>query len=285
MITALLMFIILQSDSVNTLIVESSAVLFRKGSSLTVQADGTLAVVDQGSNTLSLVSAANTVTATVGGKGSGNDSFDLPSDVSSSFLLDLFLVDQNNRRVLRFDKQLNVVHMVGDDQTVSRTGMFQPVAAAVSSRGDLYVLERDQKRVAVFNSRGQYLHDFGTLNGSRRILSDPRDIAISASDEIFVLDNDLVLRFDIFGNMLAQYELTSESVPVSLSIGNNAVIVTSSDLIAIIPVDTGVPTMITRSSIIGENVTDNFVDTYLSGETCIILTTHSIIRCSIRSMR
>jgi hypothetical protein len=282
MVTALLLFMFFQADSVCTVVVESSAALFRKGTSMTVLADGMLAVVDQGNNTVNIISPANKITASVGGKGFGSDAFDLPSDISSSFLLDLYAVDQNNRRVLRFDNHLNIVQSIGEEQTGQRIGTFQPIASAVTLQGDLYVLERDHKRVAVFNSRGQFLRDFGALNGSRRILTDPRDIAISGNDEIFVLDRERVLRFDIFGNLLSQYDLVSETSPTAVALGNNSVIVTFPERIVIIPLDTTAPKVITRGSFLGEKVTDAFTDAYLSGATCLILTTKSVIRCILR---
>ncbi len=282
MATALLLLMFFQADSLCTLIVESSASLFRKGISMTVLADGAIAVVDQGTTTVSIVSLNNSVSAMVGGKGFGSDAFDLPSDISSSFLLDLYLVDQNNRRVLRFDKQLNMIQSIDEDQVGQRTGAFQPIASAVSSQGDLYVLDRDQKRVAVFNSRGQFLKDFGTLNGSSRILSDPRDIAIGDNDEIFVLDNDRVLRFDIFGNLVTRYDLDPDGESTALSFGNSSVIVTSPKQIVIFPLATGVPKIISGTSFIGETVNDTFTDVYLSGEACIILTASSILRCLFR---
>ncbi len=282
MTTALLLLMFFQADSLCTLIVESSASLFRKGISMTVLADGAIAVVDQGTTTVAIVSSNNSVSAMVGGKGFGSDAFDLPSDISSSFLLDLYLVDQNNRRVLRFDKQLNMIQSIDEDQVGGRAGAFQPVASAVSSQGDLYVLERDQKRVAVFNSHGQFLKDFGTLNGSSRILSDPRDIVIGDHDEIFVLENDRVLRFDIFGNLLSRFDLDPGLDPTSVAFGNSSVLVITPKQIVVIPLTTGIPSVITSSSFIGANITDSFSDAFLSGQACVILTATSIIRCIVR---
>ncbi len=279
MIIAFVLFFLFQSDSVITVTVESSAALFAKAVSAVMLADGNIAVVDQGINSILTISPRNEVVSTVGGKGLSGDAFDLPTDICSSFLLDLFVVDHNNRRVLRFDKHMNVVQTYSEENIDKRAGRFQPIASAVTAQGDIFILEQDQKRVAVFNSRGQFVRDLGTFNGSVHALAEPKDIVISPDENVFVLDKNRIVIYDIFGNVLTVRELGPGVEPTSIAFGNRSLIITAPDCIRIVPLDSNPSFSIRRSSLIGAEVNEPFVDAVISGSSCIILTQFVIYRC------
>ncbi len=279
MIAALFFLLIFQTDSVITLTVESAAELFSRGTSIAMLADGAIAAVDQGKNSVITVSRRNDIISTVGGKGFGNDAFDMPTDVCSSFLLDLYVVDYNNRRVLRFDKQLNVIQTLNEENNNQLSGRFKPIACAVSAQGDLYVLEQDHSLVAVFNARGQFIREIGSFNASHRTLIGPKDIVISPADEVFVLDKEKIIDYDIFGNILSVIELEKGFEPTSLSFGNNSLIVTSPDRIIILPLGSGRSLSITKASLIGSAATESFADAMVDGSKCIILTQKTLYRC------
>ncbi|MFZ4621083.1 MAG: NHL repeat-containing protein [Bacteroidota bacterium] len=279
MITACILFILFQADSVITMTVESAAKLFTKAVSASMLADGHIAVVDQGTNSVVIVSPRNEVVSSVGGKGFGGDSFDLPTDITSSFLLDLYVADLNNRRVVRLDHRLNVVQTLREENIDRRAGSFQPTASAVTAKGDLCIVERDHKRITVFNSQGQFIRDVGTFNGSAQKLIDPVDIVVTPDDEIFVLDRHKVVNYDIFGNILSVIELEQGFEPVAISYGNRSVIVTSSDRIIVFPRDTNHQFSIQKRSLIGESVKDSFTDVMVTDSSFIIITQSSLYRC------
>lgn len=284
MIFALCYILLSFSDSTINVIVESSEQLFRSGISLSQTTDGKIFVVDQSNNSLNEISPNNTIARTIGGKGWGNYEFDLPSDVASSFLLDVFVVDKNNRRIQRYDKQLNIVQTYDETMFTDLTGRFQPRASALSSQGDLFIVEDDGKRIIKSTLRGKVEREFGLFNEGKGALSEPKDIAVSFTNEIFVLDKQTIKIYDIFGNYLRTIPLSKEEHWKSINLSDELVIVVSSSHIEIISSDLQERRTIVPSSIIGASMTTKapFVDALFLQNTLIILTETTIYRCVVQ---
>ena len=280
MIITLLTFFLFQSDSIQTVIVESSAQLFRGAFSISAAAGGRLFVIDQSTNTLNEISKDNTVAKTIGGKGWGNEEFDLPTDVASSFLLNIFVVDANNRRVQRYDKQLNYAQSYDEQVLAKLSGRFQPISAATSIQGELFILEKDGKRVIVIDQRGIFHREIGTFNETGGKLIDPKDIDISSANEVCVLDRHSVKIYDSFGNYLRIIALSPQEAWKTISISGTSMIVTSSSRIEIISINTGKRITILPGSIMGAQVTETFSDAVVQDSTLIILTPTTLYRCS-----
>ena len=278
---ALFIFSLIQLDSVTTVIVESSQQLFQKAVSISAASDGMIFVIDQFSNTLQEISNDNRSKKSIGGQGWGNDAFDLPTDVSSRFLLDIFVVDANNRRVQRYDKQFNFVQTYDEKIISSISGRFQPMATATSAQGDLYILEKDGKRVIALTPRGQFIREFGTFKESTGKLTDPKDIAVSGLDEVFVLDRNAVMIYDNFGNYLRRIVLSPTEEWKSITISGNTLIATSALRIEIFYFDTEKRLIISPQSFFGAKVHQPFSDALIQDSALIILTQTTLYRCSI----
>jgi hypothetical protein len=280
MFIAIFAILLFQADSLQSVIVESSRQLFRTAVSISSAPDGRLFVIDQAVNMLYEISDKNSITKTIGGKGWGNDAFDLPCDIVSSFLLDIVVVDENNRRVQRYDKQLNYAQTYDEQALSTLSGRFQPIAAATSIQGELFILEIDSKRVIVLNQRGTFQREIGTFKESRGKLIEPKDIAVSSRNEVFVLDAKAVMVFDCFGNFLRSIPISPKEEWKTVSLSENAVIVTSSSRIEIIAMDTNKQMVILPKTIMGAEVTEPFSDALLQGSTLVILTKTSLYRCT-----
>ncbi|XP_013402010.1 tripartite motif-containing protein 3 [Lingula anatina] len=63
-----------------------------------------------------------------------------------------------------------------------------PSGIAVNQKGDMLVVDRDNKRIKVYNSQGKYLNDFGGMG--KNILWCPYDIAIMKNGNLAVTDNE-----------------------------------------------------------------------------------------------
>ncbi len=100
----------------------------------------------------------------------------------------------------------------------------EPLAIGITSEGESYVLDGDQKRVYVFGPGGQYLRFIGGKGNRGGQLSDPVDLALGPCGQVYVLDagrravhvfsrDGLFVRTVSLGMALTQ--------PLSLAVGND----------------------------------------------------------------
>ena len=150
---------------------------FVNAASFSVGSDGSLFVLDGGNNALTQFAADGSVVKTIGGKGWGNFEFDQPTGVCASFPLNIYVADYNNRRVQQFDRKLNYVQSITDQNLPSSySGEFYPTACGISSQGELFILETQGKRVLKFDQNQIFQMEFGSYSWGVGALSDPRDI-------------------------------------------------------------------------------------------------------------
>jgi len=74
---------------------------------------------------------------------------------------------------------------------IVRGSWKKPEALAVDPLGNLYVLDRDTRRVEVFDSRGQRLTAVGPQLGAGIELRQPVDLAVDGSGRLFIADRKL----------------------------------------------------------------------------------------------
>lgn len=282
MLLALLTFFFFASDSATTVVVESSQRLFESAVCCSSAPDGMLYIVDQKKNSVHQVSPTNFIVHTVGGKGWGNTEFDLPLDVASSFLLDLFVVDGNNQRVQRFDKQFNFLRTYDESSIPQLNGRFKPRACTFSSLGDLFVVEQDGNRIIKISQRGVYEREFGTYKDGKGMLVDPQDIAMTSNDEIVVLDKESCVVFDRFGNYLRRIPLLPKNEWRTMSISDNILCIVSPLKILLINMLTLEQITIIPQSFIGALINETFSDALIQNSTLVVLTPTTIYRCILR---
>jgi hypothetical protein len=277
---AILTLFFLTSDSGATVVVQSAGHLFESAVCISSSPDGTLYVVDQKKNSVNHVTASNMLVRMVGGKGWGNTEFDFPTDVSSSFLLDIVAVDRNNRRIQRFDKQFNFVRSYDEESIPQLNGRFKPIACTFSSLGDLFVIEQDGNRIVKISARGVYEREFGTYREGNGSLIDPRDITVTANDEILVLDKSTVVLFDRFGNYIRTITLPGKNEWRTISVtGDNLCIVSPSEIRIFNLVTFGQQTIVPQS-FLGAIVNEPFSDAVIQNSMLVVLTPTTLYRCS-----
>jgi sugar lactone lactonase YvrE len=121
-----------------------------------------------------------------GVSGSGPDLFDQPTDVAVAAGGDIFITDSHrngkNNRVMRFSKDGRFKRSWGMKGS-GRGEISEPHTIAVDSRGRVFVGDRENNRIQIFDQEGTFLdewHQFGRPSG----------ISITADDRIYVTDSE-----------------------------------------------------------------------------------------------
>lgn len=251
------------------------------GRSLTVSASGDVITLSVRDGIVTVWDHSLTPRSTAGGRGWGNAEFDRPSDVASSFLLNVFVSDPLNRRLQQFDRELNFVQTLDARTMQPLDGELRPRAAAVISNGDVYLVDEGERRIVVTGRRGRVEREFGSARDDRGRLLDPRDIAASSDDRLFVLDRDRVVVFDQFGSIVAMLPLVRASWK-ALSVSGSTLLVTADDRILMMSLDGSAPRTIRRDLMTGVGPDEALMDAALSGGAMYVLTDRSLHRCELR---
>ncbi len=90
----------------------------------------------------------------------------------------------------------------------SGNGQFSsPCGIAFDSESNIYVIDRNNDRIQIFDSDGNYLDQFGSAGSGNGQFNDPFDIIISSESKIYISDygNHRIQVFDLDGNYLDQF--------------------------------------------------------------------------------
>jgi len=121
-----------------------------------------------------------------GVSGSGPDLFDMPNDVVVAQNGDIFVTDSHrrgkNNRVVKFDRAGKFIKEWG--RKGSGPGeLSEPHAIAMDSQGRLFVGDRENNRIQIFDQEGRLL-------GAWRQFGRPSGIYITKDDTIYVADSE-----------------------------------------------------------------------------------------------
>lgn len=280
MLAVLLIIGFLNGPDTLSAVVGSIAPVCTDGSSMTLRADGRLVIADRTQNNVVVLDAGDKRGKSVGGKGWGSEALNAPEDVSTSFLLDIFVTDRHNRRVQRYDKDLRFIQTF-DETFASSFGTMLPVSTAVTSFGDVLILDEDGNRVLQWSPHTGAVHEFGGAATAMGGLREPKDIAVGSEDAAFVLDGSRIVSFDRFGNPLATTPLPQKNLWKTIAADGNRIAVTSDDRILFIDRVSGEQHLLLRTYLLGALVTEPFSDIVLRNDQLLLLTATTFYRCTL----
>ena len=183
---------------------------FTRSHGLRIDREGNLWATDVGAHTVMKVSPAGAVLMTLGTKGqsgawdeaAGTRLLNQPNDVAIGANGDIFVAQghtpgpRGDARVLRFDKTGRLLKQWGGHGT--EPGKFEVAhSIAIDAQGALWVADRENQRIQVFDTDGKYLREM-------KYAGLPCAFEIGR-DSVYMVNGFAaqVLRLDLKGNVLA----------------------------------------------------------------------------------
>lgn len=122
-----------------------------------------------------------------GASGTGNGQFNHPAGIAIDSKGNLLVVDQNNKRVEKFNEAGEFISSFGSAGTGN--GQFsRPTDVAVDSKGNIWVADAGNNRIQKFNEKGVYVTKFGASGSGNGQFNGPESIAIDSKGSIWVGD-------------------------------------------------------------------------------------------------
>jgi DNA-binding beta-propeller fold protein YncE len=197
--------------------------------------EGNLYVVDREASMLVKYSPVGDSLVAVSGRGTDQLQFDTPVAVFARRGTDIYVADQMNHRIQRFNHNLDYVSTLATrDDADERNRFGYPRDVAVTRQGEVLVVDGENRRVVKFNTFGRVDRTFGDISNGAGRLVDPSAVELDSRDNVYVLDRARIAVFDPFGNYLADVGLPLESAPLGFSIDSDTLVVADSADFAII---------------------------------------------------
>lgn len=204
---------------------------FSSASAFSITSSGFIYVADNGNNSLIKFDTLGNIVNEIGGYGWGESAFDTPSDVFAN-TLNVFVCDKQNHRIQAFDKDLNFIsdlYTRESDNSEERFGY--PLSCALSSMGDLYILDSENIRVLKFDLFGNFIQNFGGFDAGVYSLKNPKNLAVNSDNSVLVLDDSVLIVYDQFGNGKAVIHLNTSFS--NLTAAANVLLLTSENSVYI----------------------------------------------------
>jgi len=128
-----------------------------------------------------------TYVTSVGSVGTGNGQFKHPAGVASDAQGNIWVVDMENGRLQKFDKEGKYITKFGKEGK-GKCELIRPKSVAIDSEGHIWVDDAGNYRVTEFNEAGECFTQFGEMGTKEGQFFDAESIAIDAKDNIWVGD-------------------------------------------------------------------------------------------------
>ncbi|MCX6148958.1 MAG: NHL repeat-containing protein [Ignavibacteriales bacterium] len=252
---------------------------FTDASSFSYSQSGFFYIADKNTNEIFKIDTLGNTIKYIGGYGWKESAFDEPVYIFST-TLNVYVTDKNNHRIQIFDRDLNFISQlkkknVDSKENIPDTEIFgYPLCCVLSTMGDFFVLDSENKRILKFDGLGNSLLQFGGYDAGKYSLSDPENMAISSDNKIFVLDSDNLIIFDQFGNGLAKIKLSENYTRININF--DQMVLNNKTKILFSSIDEK-GFELKNPVLIGYDLNDEIVDCLLVGKNLFLLTKNQII--------
>lgn len=175
----------------------------------------------------------------IGGFGSSEGQFNTPTFLSFDNGLNLMVSDEKNRRVARFNSQLIYVDQLDFTDEEDPLKFGYPSGVTFTNYGEVWVADRDNNQIVIFNNIGQYSHSLGEFGASGGQLISPEKIIHDELDNFIVCDagNKRIVKYDSYGSFVTSYKNSEFVYPISVILQKQKIFVLDSELGSIFCLD------------------------------------------------
>ena len=189
---------------------------FKESSALSVTQGYNIYVSDMDKNEIYKFDNSGRQISSIGGYGWDIEAFDEPIDIFAT-PLNIYVTDKNNNRIQIFDRELNFLSLFKTHENEAQEFSFSyPTCAAISTNGDLLILDSDNSRILKYDLNGNYLQQIGNYDAGSYKLNDPVKFSISRDGRIFVLDGNEIFIFDQFGTGISKIRISEDVNNISI---------------------------------------------------------------------
>jgi hypothetical protein len=122
-----------------------------------------------------------------GSYGSGNGQFDSPHGIAVDGAGYVYVVDQNNNRIQKFNNNGNFIRKWGT--LGSGNGQFeQPLGIAVDKDFNVFVADFNNNRIQKFDSAGNFITKWGMLGSGDGQFDGPTGVAVDTNGYVYAAD-------------------------------------------------------------------------------------------------
>jgi sugar lactone lactonase YvrE len=177
--------------------------LFIRPHAIRIDPEGNIWTVDNDTHQVLKMDASGRVRLVIGRRGvSGEteEAFNRPTDIAFAANGDIYISDGYvNSRVVKFSKDGRYITAWG--KKGSGPGEFNlPHSVAVDKQGRVYVGDRENRRLQVFDGNGKFLEEW-------KHVGSPWGLDLQPDQTMFIADgyNDRVLKVDLTGKVLGAF--------------------------------------------------------------------------------
>jgi DNA-binding beta-propeller fold protein YncE len=189
---------------------------FVNASSFYINPAGFIYVTDTNTDEIYALDTLGNLMLKIGGFGWRETAFDDPVDVYAD-ALKLYISDKNNNRIQRLDKNMNFnfqIFTMDSDNEAERFGY--PLSAVMSNQGDVYILDSENIRIVQFDIFGNFVQNFAGYDYGDFALQNPRQMAVSNKNEIYVIDGNEILIYDQYGNSIKKISGLNDFISIRI---------------------------------------------------------------------
>jgi sugar lactone lactonase YvrE len=141
-----------------------------------------------------------------GSAGAGDGQLRAPGDLALDAKGNIWLVDQGNNRVEKFDSKGNFLSKFGSYGSGAGQ-LHMPSAITIDSSGNLWIADTENSRIEEFGPDGKYLSQFGSVGTGNGQLGRPEGLAIDSKGNIWVADtyNSRIQEFSGTGTFIKSF--------------------------------------------------------------------------------
>ncbi|PLX25450.1 MAG: hypothetical protein C0600_11950 [Ignavibacteria bacterium] len=249
---------------------------FSEAVALSVDQFGGVFVVDAGASSIYKYDIRGGKLGEFGGAGWDNTQFDRPSGIDASLGLAVYVSDEGNNRVARFDRGLHFMAALSGDAGSLEQGFGYPLDVVNSALEDLYVLDGENHRVIAFSGFNRVTDVFGDIASGDGRLTDPVAMAMGGS-RLYVLESHRVAAFDLFGNFLFAFGSGHFDKARGITASGKGVLVVTDDALHFFQTDGTFIRTIERNAMVLAGDSGVFRDAAYTPRFLLLLTNRSCI--------